>query len=217
MRMAAWLSFCGVLKTYFARGFTITSAAAQESSGVFDSSASALMAMVSPLVDGPMMARTFSSSMSCLAKETAFSALPPESLMIRTTFLPPMPPLAFMSATIISRVLASGEPRKEAGPVTARIAPTLIVSWASACGASRADASIASEAVIAFFMGNLGTAGGTVETSDGVQRGKHGHSGVAQDVQGAIELVEAKDEDGPARAGTGREVHVLHVDLALPQ
>ena len=38
-----------------------------------------LMARVSPLVDGPMIARTFSSSMSCLARETAFSGLLPES------------------------------------------------------------------------------------------------------------------------------------------
>jgi len=39
---------------------------------VLFSSAMFLMAMVSPLVEGPMMAKTFSSSMSCLAKEMAF-------------------------------------------------------------------------------------------------------------------------------------------------
>ena len=46
------------------------------------------MAMVSPEVDGPMIAKTFSSSISCLAKETAFSGLPPESLITSSIFLP---------------------------------------------------------------------------------------------------------------------------------
>ncbi len=115
----------------------MTSAAAQESRMVLFSSAMFLMAMVSPLVEGPMMAKTFSSSMSCLAKEIAFSGLAPESLMISSIFLPPMPPLAFSSSVSISRVLASGAPRNDAGPVTARIAPTLTVSAARA-GATKA-------------------------------------------------------------------------------
>ena len=58
------------------------------------------------------------------------SRLAPESLMISWSFLPPMPPLAFSSSVSISRVLASGAPRNDAGPVTARMAPTLIVSAA---------------------------------------------------------------------------------------
>ncbi|MGB7582623.1 MAG: hypothetical protein WBL85_09280 [Sedimentisphaerales bacterium] len=37
------------------------------------------MAIVSPLVDGPIIARTFSSSISCLASETAFSEIRPAS------------------------------------------------------------------------------------------------------------------------------------------
>src|SRR5512143_289383 len=129
----AKLSLGATLKTYFATGFTITSAAAQERRIVFPSSAMFLMAMVSPLVDGPIMAKTFSSSISCLAKETAFSGLPPESLTTSSTLLPMMPPLALMSSTSISRVRASGAPRLDAGPVTDRMAPTLSVSPANAC------------------------------------------------------------------------------------
>src|SRR5512143_82119 len=125
--MTASLSFWGVLNTYLATGFTITSAAAQEIRIVFPSSAMFLIAMVSPLVDGPRMANTFSSSISCLAKETAFSGLPPESFMINSILLPLTPPFALMSSTSISRVFASGAPKNEAGPDTARMAPTLIV------------------------------------------------------------------------------------------
>ncbi len=71
----AWLSFWAVLKTQGATGFTIASAAAQERRSVLASSAMGFTAMVSPLVGGPMMAKTCSSSMSCFAKEIAFSGL----------------------------------------------------------------------------------------------------------------------------------------------
>ncbi len=99
---------------------------------VLPSSARVLIFMVSPLVDGPMMAKTFSSSMSCLANEIAFSGLALESLMMSSTGLPLMPPFLLISCTSISRVRASGPPRLAAGPVTPRMAPSLIVSFASA-------------------------------------------------------------------------------------
>ena len=75
-----------------------------------------------------MIAKTFSSSMSCLVKEIAFSGLAAESLMISSILLPLIPPLLFTSSTSISRVRASGPPRKEAPPVTARTAPILMFS-----------------------------------------------------------------------------------------
>ncbi len=134
----AKLSFCGVLNTYLATGLTIISAAAQERRMVFPSSAMFLIAMVSPEVEGPMMAKTFSFSINCRAKSIAFSGAPPESLMSNSILMPPMPPLALMSSTSISSVFASGPPRNDAGPVMARIAPTLIVSAASAGAADRA-------------------------------------------------------------------------------
>src|SRR5512139_2877263 len=116
----------------------MTSAAAQDRSRVLPSSTRFLIAMVSPLVEGPMMAKTFFSSMSCLAKETAFSGRAPVSLMIRSTCLPWMPRLAFRFSTIMRRVLASGAPRNEAGPVSARSAPILMESSACA-GATKSD------------------------------------------------------------------------------
>ena len=137
--ITASLSFWGVLNTYFATGFTIASAAAQEMRIVLLSSAMFLIAMDSPLVDGPMIAKTFSSSISCLAKETAFSGLAPESLMMSWILLPLMPPLALISSTSISSVLASGAPRNDAGPVTARMAPILMVPAASAGAAAKRD------------------------------------------------------------------------------
>ena len=101
---------------------------------VFPSSATLLIFIVSPLVEGPMMANTLSSSINCLANEKAFSGLAPESLTINWTGLPRMPPFLFVSSTSISRVLASGPPRIDVGPVTDRIAPILIGSaaWANA-------------------------------------------------------------------------------------
>src|SRR3954447_14983364 len=54
-----------------------------------------------------------------------------------------MPPLALMSATYISSVFFSGSPRKDAGPVTERMAPILI----SACAALAAVASSAAAMV----------------------------------------------------------------------
>ena len=94
--------------------------------------------MLSPLVVGPMMARTWLSSTSCFAKDTAFSAFPWESLMMSSIFLPRIPPDAFASSTSICRVRASGSPRVAAGPVTAKIAPILIGSAANA-GTARND------------------------------------------------------------------------------
>ena len=94
------------------------------------SSAIFFTAMDSPEVDGPMIATTRSSSISCLAKDTAFSGLPAESLTISSTCSPLMPPSRLMRATAISALRASGPPRKEAGPVTAKIAPTLIAAAA---------------------------------------------------------------------------------------
>src|SRR3990172_6911594 len=140
----ASLSFCGVLNTYFATGLTITSAAAQDRRIVFPTSATPLIFIVSPLVEGPMIAKTLSSSMSCLAKENAFSGEAPESLTISSIFLPSPPPFLFCSSTSISRVFASGAPRNDAGPVTDRIAPTLIGSaaWTPA-PTSSASATIA--------------------------------------------------------------------------
>ncbi len=122
------LSFWATLKMYFATGFVITSAAAQEMRIIFASSQMVFIFIVSPLVDGPMMAKTLSSSMSCLAKEIAFSGLPAESLTTSSRFLPLTPPFPLISSTIIWAVFASGDPRNEAGPVTAKIAPILMVS-----------------------------------------------------------------------------------------
>ena len=54
--------------------------------------------------------------------------------MISWTGLPITPPILFVSATSISRVLASGSPRNDAGPVTDKIAPIFSGSaaWANA-------------------------------------------------------------------------------------
>src|SRR5512135_245866 len=52
--MTASLSFWGVLNTHFATGLTIASAAAQDRRIVFPSSATLLIFIVSPLVEGPM-------------------------------------------------------------------------------------------------------------------------------------------------------------------
>ena len=79
-----------------------------------------------------MMASTFSSSMSCLAIEMALSGLLAESLTISSILRPFTPPPALSLSTNILAVLASGAPRLEAGPVTAKMAPTLI-GGASAC------------------------------------------------------------------------------------
>ena len=83
-------------------------------------------------VEGPMIARTSSSSTSCLAKERAFSALPCESFMTSSIFLPAIPPAAFASSASICRVLDSGRPRLAAGPVIANIAPILMAPVSAA-------------------------------------------------------------------------------------
>ena len=149
---SAWLSFWAVLKTQGATGLTMASAAAQESKSVFDSPASALTARVSPEVAGPMMAKTCSSSMSCLAKEMAFSGLPAVSLTMSFTGRPPTPPRALRLAASISRVRASGAPRKAAGPVTESSAPTLMGSAAAAGTAASAAASAAARAGVGVFL-----------------------------------------------------------------
>ncbi len=68
IQRTALASFWGVLKTHFTTGVAIASAAAQESSSVAFSSMYCLIFIDSPLVEGPMIAKTFSSSTSCLAK-----------------------------------------------------------------------------------------------------------------------------------------------------
>ena len=134
--MTAWLSFCGTLKTYLATGLTIVSAAAQETSGTWFSSQRSLIFMVSPLVEGPMMARTLSSSINCLANDTAFSGLPAVSLITNSSFRPLMPPAALIFSTIICTVFSSGAPRKDAGPVTEKRAPILTGSEGGGGGAA---------------------------------------------------------------------------------
>ena len=103
----------------------MSSAAAQEIRMVLPSWQIFLMAIVSPLVEGPIIARTFSSSISCLAREIAFSGLPPESFMSSSILWPLTPPSLFIFSTSISAVFASGIPRFDAPPVIAKIAPTL--------------------------------------------------------------------------------------------
>ena len=132
----------------------MTSAAAQESRSVFASWAICFTAIDSPLVDGPMMAKTPCSSMSCLAKEMAFSGLPPVSLTRSSTLRPPTPPLALRASTSISRVRASGAPRKEAGPVTARRAPTRSGSASAAEAWNEAASASAAAASLIGFMGS---------------------------------------------------------------
>ena len=73
-----------------------------------------------------MMASTFSSSINCLANDTAFSGLPALSLSTNSSFRPFTPPAALTWSMIIRAVLDSGAPRKAAGPVTEKIAPILI-------------------------------------------------------------------------------------------
>src|SRR5208283_928181 len=151
-------SFCGVLKTNLARGLTMASAAAQETRIIWFSSQSFLICMVSPLVDGPMMASTLSSSINCLANETAFSGLPPLSLMINSSFWPSTPPEALILSTSICTVFASGAPRKDAGPVTEKMAP-ILMGWVSSAaeerGTDNGAASQQAPAIISrfFFMG----------------------------------------------------------------
>ncbi len=79
-----------------------------------------------------MIARTSCSSTSCLAKERAFSALPCESFMKSSIFLPPIPPAALASSTSICMVLDSGRPRLAAGPVIAKMAPILMAPVSAA-------------------------------------------------------------------------------------
>src|SRR3989339_344591 len=127
--IAAWLSFWGTLNTYLASGFTMTSAAAQETRSTLASSQRFLIFIVSPLVEGPMIAKTFSSSISCLANEMAFSGSPFVSLITASSFAPFTPPAMLIWSTSICTVLASGAPRNEAGPVTENNAPILTTCW----------------------------------------------------------------------------------------
>ena len=69
----------------------MVSAEAQEIRGTFALWQISLIAIDSPEVVGPTMATTPSSSMSCFAKEIAFSVLAPESLTMSWTCLPRMP------------------------------------------------------------------------------------------------------------------------------
>ena len=69
----------------------MVSAEAQEIRGISAFWQISLIAIDSPEVVGPTMATTPSSSMSCLAKEIAFSVLAPESLTMSWTCLPRMP------------------------------------------------------------------------------------------------------------------------------
>src|SRR5512138_70788 len=137
----------------------MTSAAAHERRIVLASFAICFTAMLSPLVAGPMMAKTPSSSTSCFANEIAFSGLPPVSFTTSWTRWPATPPFAFRSSTSISRVRASGAPRNDAGPVTARSAPILsgACSAASAWDAARPRTAAANAS---FFMGSFSGRGG---------------------------------------------------------
>ena len=132
---AAKRSLGAVLKMCGDTGVTIRSAAEQLIMMVRPSSQTFLMLRLSPLVEGPMMANTRSSSMSCLAKEMAFSGLPAESLMISSMVWPLMPPAALISSASMRSEREAGPPRKAAGPVSARMAPILITS-ARAAGAT---------------------------------------------------------------------------------
>src|ERR1700690_2372535 len=140
----------------------MASAAAQETRIIWFSSQSFLICMVSPLVDGPMMASTLSSSINCLANETVFSGLPPLSLMINSSFRPSTPPEALILSTSIFAVLASGAPRKDAGPVTEKMAP-ILMGWVSAAAKPRGAASRAASQQAPttngriFFIGGFGS------------------------------------------------------------
>ena len=61
-----------------------------------------------------------------LGQGNGVSGLPPESLTISSIFWPLIPPAWLICSTSISAVFSSGAPRNDAGPVTAKIAPTLI-------------------------------------------------------------------------------------------
>ena len=142
----------------------MASAAAQETRIIWFSSQSFLICMVSPLVDGPMMASTLSSSINCLANETAFSGLPPLSLMISSSFWPSTPPEALILSTSILAVLDSGAPRKDAGPVTEKMAPILMGLGSSAAEQQGTDNRAASQHAPAtisrlFFIGRLRSIG----------------------------------------------------------
>src|SRR6266542_887324 len=218
----AWLSFCAVLKTKRATGFTIASAAAQESSGVFASSAICFTAIVSPLVAGPMIAKTCSSSMSCFAKEMAFSGLAPVSFTTSSTLRPARPPLRFSSSTSISSVRASGAPRKEAGPVTASRAPTLMGSCGGAAARARASSMGVGVIVssILFAAGSLrpsrprcGAAATGSELLD-VLGTEDLRPGRLQRLDGGRGFLEPEHDEGLLAALADEGVHVLDGDAA---
>ncbi len=75
----AMRSVCGVLKTHFFTGSTITTAPASEMNGTPACSTSGTAAIVSPVVEPPTMTSTLSCSISRLAKVRAFSASPASS------------------------------------------------------------------------------------------------------------------------------------------
>jgi len=84
--------------------------------------------------EGPMIARTLSSSMSCLAKETASRASAAILTIVRSSGHL-MPPAALSLLTNMVAVLASGAPKFAAPPVMAKIAPILMTPAGLASGA----------------------------------------------------------------------------------
>ena len=75
----AMRSVCGVLKTHFLTGSTITTAPASEMKGMPACSTSGTTAIVVPVVEPPTITSTLSCSSSRLAKVRAFSASPASS------------------------------------------------------------------------------------------------------------------------------------------
>src|SRR6266702_1370533 len=212
----AWLSFCGVLKTQRATGWTMTSAAAQERSKTPDSSASRLTAIVSPLVLGPMMAKTFCSSMSCFANETAFSGLAPVSFSTSCSLRPPTPPRAFRSSTSICSVRASGVPRNAAGPDTASKAPILRGSSARAPAGGAARATSESRTSLRAFIVISGGRGGVRPLRELSGR-EHPQAGGPERRDRLLGLLEPEDEHGVALVAPHDVVHVLDAHAGIAQ
>ena len=78
-RSTAMRSEVGILNTHFRTGSTMTTAPASDRSGTCARSTSGTMAMVEPVLVGPMMRSTRSDSIRRLAKVLALAASLPSS------------------------------------------------------------------------------------------------------------------------------------------
>ena len=101
----------GVANTSGSTGLVMTVPPAMETCGMPARWMSPRMAIVWPVPVAPMMATTFSCSMSLLAAATAWASSVASSSMITSTGRPLMPPASLIFLTSISMRFFSGSPR----------------------------------------------------------------------------------------------------------